>query len=115
MANYFNCFFVLKTLFNQKKLHLFQDIGSEAISGVWTFFYNYFNKYVLPRRSFEEGMGQNIVGYFLRAPFILIRYLAAPVSMTKIYVFIVLAKIISGSCVFYLFLKQLKVKIFRLL
>lgn len=107
--------FCFKDFIQSKKLHLFQDIGSEAISGVWTFFYNYFNKYVLPRRSFEEGMGQNIVGYFLRAPFILIRYLAAPVSMTKIYVFIVLAKIISGSCVFYLFLKQLKVKIFRLL
>ena len=105
-------FFVFKDFILLKKLYLFQDIGSDTVNGAWPFFYNYanyFNKYGLPTWSFEEGMGQNIVGGFLRDPFMLIGYLAGPGSMPKIYVFIELAKIISGGCVFYLFLKQLKV------
>ena len=102
-------FFVFKDFILLKKLYLFQDIGSDTVNGAWPFFYNYanyFNKDGLPTWSFEEGMGQNIVGGFLRDPFMLIGYLAGPGSMPKIYVFIELIKIISGGIVFYLFLKR---------
>ncbi len=108
-------FFVFKDFILLNKLYLFQDIGSDTVNGAWPFFYNYanyFNKGGLPTWSFEEGMGQNIVGGFLRDPFMIIGYLAGPGSMPKIYVFIELLKIVSGGIVFYLFLKQLKVSNF---
>jgi uncharacterized membrane protein YfhO len=108
-------FFVFKDFILLNKLYLFQDIGSDTVNGAWPFFYNYanyFNKGGLPTWSFEEGMGQNIVGGFLRDPFMIIGYLAGPASMPKIYVFIELLKIVSGGIVFYLFLKQLKVSNF---
>ena len=62
-------FFVFKDFILLNKLYLFQDIGSDTVNGAWPFFYNYanyFNKGGLPTWSFEEGMGQNIVGGFLR-------------------------------------------------
>lgn len=108
-------FFVFKDFILLKKLYLFQDIGSDTVNGAWPFFYNfanYFNKDGLPTWSFQEGMGQNIVGGFLRDPFMMIAYLAGPSSMPKIYVFIELLKIISSGVVFYLFLKTLKISNF---
>lgn len=108
-------FFVFKDFILLKKIYLFHDIGSDTVNGAWPIFYNfanYFNKNGLPTWSFHEGMGQNIVGGFLRDPFMLIAYLAGPMSMPKIFIFIELIKIISGGIVFYLFLKQLKVSNF---
>ncbi len=108
-------FFVFKDFILLKKLYLFQDIGSDTVNGAWPFFYNfanYFNKDGLPTWSFQEGMGQNVVGGFLRDPFMMIGYLAGPSSMPKIYVFIELLKIISTGVVFYLFLKTLKISNF---
>jgi uncharacterized membrane protein YfhO len=105
-------FFVFKDFILLKKLYLFHDIGSDTVNGVWPFFYNYanyFDKNGLPTWSFHEGMGQNIVGGFLRDPFMLIAYFAGPTSMPKIYIFIELIKIVSGGIIFYLFLKQLKI------
>lgn len=104
-------FFVFKDFILLKKLYLYKDIGSDTVNGAWPFFYNfanYFDKEGLPTWSFQEGMGQNIVGGFLRDPFMLIGYLAGPSSMPKIYVFIEVLKIISGGIVFFLFLKQIK-------
>lgn len=108
----FVAFFVFKDFILLKKLYLFKDIGSDTLNGAYPFFYNfayYFNEEGLPTWSFYEGMGQNIVGGFLRDPFMLIGYLAGANSMPKIYVFVEIFKILSAGMVFYLYLKQLKV------
>lgn len=108
-------FFVFKDYILLKKLYLFQDIGSDTVNGLWPVFQNFANysqKYGIPTWSFEEGMGQNIIGGFLRDPFMIIEYLAGPGSMPKIFIYTELIKIISGGLVFYLFLKQLQLSNF---
>jgi uncharacterized membrane protein YfhO len=105
-------FFIFRDFITLKKLYLFKDIGSDTLNGAYPFFYNfadYFHSEGLPTWSFQEGMGQNILGGFLRDPFMLIGYFAGPNSMPKIFVFVELLKIICSGVVFYLFLKQLKV------
>ncbi len=108
----FVAFFVFKDFILLKKLFLFQDIGSDTVNGAWPFFQNfanYFQRYGLPTWSFQEGMGQNVLGGFLRDPFMLIAYVIGPASMPKIYVYIVLLEIISSGLIFYVFLKQLHI------
>lgn len=111
-------FFIFKDFILLKKLYLYKDIGSDTLNGVFPFFYNYAHyveRYGIPSWSFQEALGQNVLGGFLRDPFMIIGYLAGSASMPKIYVFEELTKIISGGVVFYLFLKQLKVTNFSAL
>src|SRR3954466_2920481 len=64
-------FLVFKDFILLNKLYLYKDIGSDTLNGAYPLFYNYanyFEKYGLPSWSFEEGMGQNILGSFLRDP-----------------------------------------------
>jgi len=108
-------FIVFKDFILLNKVYLYKDIGSDTVNAGYPYFYSfakYFNKYGLPTWSFQEGMGQNILGGFLRDPFMLIGYLLGSSSMPKIFVFTELLKIISSGVIFYLLLKQLKVSNF---
>ncbi|HMG82944.1 MAG TPA: YfhO family protein [Ferruginibacter sp.] len=111
----FISFIVFKDFILLHKVYLYKDIGSDTVNAGYPYFYSYaryFSKYGLPSWSFQEGMGQNILGGFLRDPFMLIGYMLGSSYMPKIFVFTEILKIISGGAIFYLFLKQLKVSTF---
>jgi uncharacterized membrane protein YfhO len=106
---------VFKDFILLEKVYLYKDIGSDTLNAAYPFLYNfatYFHKYGLPTWSFEQGMGQNIAGGFLRDPFMFIAYIAGVSAMPKIFVFIECIKIATAGLIFYLLLKQLKVSNF---
>ena len=111
-------FLVFKDYIILKKIYLFKDIGSDTLNGVWPSYYHmdyYFNNNGLPTWSFNEGMGQNIVGTVMRDPFAVLAFLAGPEAMPQIFIFIEVTKILAGGIVFYAFLKQLKISNFSAL
>ncbi|MDO8998996.1 MAG: YfhO family protein [Bacteroidota bacterium] len=105
-------FFAFKDFILLKNVFLFKDIGSDTLNGVYPSYYfaaDYFQKNGLPGWSFQEGMGQNILGLYTRDPFLLIAVFLGPQSIPKILVFLELFKILIGGSLFYFYLKSLKI------
>ena len=105
-------FFVFKDFILLKNVFLFKDIGSDTLNGVhpsYFFAADYFQKNGSPGWSFQEGMGQNILGLYTRDPFLWIGIFAGPQSIPKILVFLELLKIIIGGSLFYFYLKSIRI------
>lgn len=108
-------FFVFKDYLMQTKIFLFKDIGSDTLNGTLPYHYfmaNYIAHYGMPTWSFAEGMGQSIFAGFTRDPFIMLSYVGGTKSIPQIFIYLEVAKIITGGLVFFMFLKMLKVSDF---
>lgn len=104
-------FVVFKDFILLKSVFLFRDIGSDTLNGIYPSYYfaaDYFQKNGLPGWSFQEGMGQNILGTYTRDPFLWIAILAGPQSIPKILVFLEILKLVAGGSLFYFYLKSIK-------
>ncbi len=105
-------FFVFKDFIFLKNVFLYKDIGSDTLNGIYPSYYfaaDYFHKSGMPGWSFQEGMGQNILGLYTRDPFLMIAVLIGPQSIPKILVFLELFKLLIAGSIFYYYLKSIKV------
>ncbi len=105
-------FFVFKDFILLKNVFLFKDIGSDTLNGIYPSYYfaaDYFKNNGMPGWSFQEGMGQSVLGLFTRDPFIWLPILAGPSSVPKILVFMEVIKLVLGGSIFYFYLKSLKI------
>lgn len=105
-------FFVFKDFLLLKNVFQFKDIGSDTLNGMYptyNLYADYIQKNGFPQWSFSEGMGQGIMGGFMRDPFQLIAMLMGPHSMPKIFIYIIVLEIVVAGSIFYFFLKSLKV------
>jgi uncharacterized membrane protein YfhO len=104
-----SAFIIYKDFIFGDKIFLFKDIGSDTINGVYPMIVqnakiwnNQMNGW-----SFHSGMGQNVMGYFLREPFEFFLYGLDPKGIAQGMGWLEFIKVILTGTFFYLFLKEM--------
>lgn len=95
-----------------RNAYLYKDIGSDSINSTYpTLFHivDYLRTEGIPKWSFFEGMGQNLVGPLVFDPFLSVFYLVGPDRVAYAIGYVELAKEILGGLFFFLFLRQKQV------
>ena len=104
-------FLVFKDFIFLNKLYLFKDTGSDSINDNYPtdVFYSYYihNISVIPKWSFNQGMGQDIMPFSYADPFNTILFFFSKEYIAYMYGFVELIKIIFAGSFFYLFLKKI--------
>jgi len=104
-------FFVYYDFIICKKIFLFKDIGSDTINISFpslVHLSDYLRTEGLPKWSFNQGMGQNILPFSLGEPFNLILLALGRDYLAYGIVFVEIIKIFAGGLFFFLFLKEWK-------
>lgn len=92
-----------------KNVFLFKDIGSDSINSTYPTLYHvieYLKTDGLPRWTFYQGMGQNLLGPLVFDPFLAVFYLVGPDHLAYAIGYVELIKEILGGLFFFLFLRQ---------
>lgn len=88
------------------KVFLFKDIGSDTVNGVYPMIVQNSKIWAdeMNGWSFHSGMGQNVMGYFLREPFEFLLYGKDPEGIAKGMAMLEFIKVVLAGLFFYLFL-----------
>lgn len=93
-----------------QKLYLFKDIGSDTINGRYprlVLISDYLREHGLPKWSFSQGMGQNILPFALGNPFDIALYAIGSDNLVYGIAYIELLKIFLAGTFFFLYLRIL--------
>ncbi len=110
--------FVFKDFLFLKNTYLFKDIGSDSIN--WWYpntvhLVDYLRTEGIPKWSFNQGMGQTILGVVNFDPFLLVFYLLGRDNVAYGIVYVEVLKIILAGIFFYLYLRVLELSTYSAL
>lgn len=103
---------VFKDFIFMNKIYLFKDIGSDSLNATWAFMVqavDYWKENGFPSWSFNFGMGQNAVSFFLYDPFDVFLFPFGKENMIFLLGLKEVVKILLTGILFYRFLKLLSV------
>ena len=104
-------FIIFKDFILLDKIYLYKDIGSDSINANYPHGFQIANymqqESFIPKWSFYQGMGQNILPFSISDPYYLILMLFGPNNLAYGIGYMEIAKIFSAGILFYLFLKTL--------
>ncbi len=104
-------FIVFGSFLMGDRLFLFKDIGSDTINFYYPRLYyiaQYLSEEGIPKWSFHEGMGQNILPLSIGDPFNWLLYMMGKDNLAYGIVWVEFLKIFSAGLAFYAFLRMLK-------
>jgi uncharacterized membrane protein YfhO len=106
-----NIIFVFSDFIFLNKIYLFKDIGSDSINANYPRMVQV-ARYIsdvsfIPKWSFQQGMGQNILPFAFPDPFYFILLLSGPNNLIYGIGYMEIAKIITAGILFYFFLKKI--------
>jgi len=103
-------FFVFKDFLLLKNVLLFKDIGSDSITNLYPLLINvvdYIGSEGIPKWSFNQGMGQSILGVTTFDPFLIVFYLIGRDNLAFGLAYVEVLKIVLGGFFFFLYLRAL--------
>lgn len=107
--------FLFRDFLSGKKVFLYKDIGSDTLNGIYPYLLDVSRQtqdMLFPKWSYNCGMGSNIFPLMFRDPFDIILLYTSGSSIPHLIAYKEVLKLVLGGFIFFLFLKELRVRNF---